>query len=119
MKIAAAQTVAAIERLDRADRRHAAIVEQWDADLFLLNTPGGTVDLRTGECHGHDREQYLTKMTAASPGGDCSLWRCFLDRVTDGNSRIAGVLAACHRVLFDWFDLRARSVLPLWHRSQP
>jgi putative DNA primase/helicase len=92
MKIAAAQTVAAIERLARADRRHAAIVEQWDADLWLLNTPGGTVDLRTGECHGHEREQYLTKMTAASPGGDCSLWRCFLDRVTDGNSELQAFL---------------------------
>ena len=51
MKIAAAQTVAAIERLARADRRHAATVEQWDADPWLLNTPTGTVDLRTGELH--------------------------------------------------------------------
>ena len=53
MKIAAAQTVAAIERLARADRRHAAMVEQWDADPWLLNTPAGTVDLRTGELHSH------------------------------------------------------------------
>jgi putative DNA primase/helicase len=92
MKIAAAQTVAAIERLARADRRHAAIVEQWDADPLLLNTPGGPVDLRTGELHGRDREKYLTKMTAASPGGDCPLWRCFLDRVTNGNSELQAFL---------------------------
>jgi len=88
MKIAAAQTVAAIERLARADRRHAAMVEQWDADPWLLNTPGGPVDLHTGELHRHEREQYLTRMTAASPGGDCPLWRRFLDRVTDGSSEL-------------------------------
>ena len=92
MKIAAAQTVTAIERLARADRRHAALVEQWDADPWLLNTPGGTVDLHTGELHGNNREQYLTKMTAAAPGGDCSLWRCFLDRVTAGNSELQAFL---------------------------
>jgi len=88
MKIAAAQTVAAIERLARADRRHAAIVEQWDGDPWLLNTPIGTVDLRSGELLSHQREQYLTKTTAAAPSGDCPLFRQFLDRVTSGNSEL-------------------------------
>jgi putative DNA primase/helicase len=92
MKIAAAQTVAAIERLARADRRHAAIVEQWDADPWLLNTPTGTVDLRTGELHCHEREQHLTKVTAAGPGGECPLWRRFLDRITDGSSELQAFL---------------------------
>lgn len=92
MKIAAAQTVAAIERLARADRRHAATVEQWDADPWLLNTPNGTVDLRTSELLGHQREQYLTKITAAGPGGDCPLWLQFLSRITDGNSELQAFL---------------------------
>ena len=48
IRIAAGQTVAAIERLARADRRHAATVDQWDTHPWLLNTPAGTVDLRTG-----------------------------------------------------------------------
>ena len=67
MKIATAQTVAAIERLARADRRHAATVEQWDADPWLLNTPGGAVDLRTGDLLRHESGRYLTKITGASP----------------------------------------------------
>ncbi len=92
MKIATAQTVAAIERLARADRHHAATVEQWDADPWLLNTPGGTVDLRTGELHRHQSGQYLTKITGASPGIDCPLWRCFLDRVTDSNYELQAFL---------------------------
>ncbi|MGI4942140.1 MAG: phage/plasmid primase, P4 family, partial [Janthinobacterium lividum] len=52
-KVASASTVAAVERLAKADRKHAATVEQWDADPWLLNTPGGTVDLRTGKMRRH------------------------------------------------------------------
>jgi len=37
-RVASAKTVAAIERLARADRKHAATVEQWDANVWLLNT---------------------------------------------------------------------------------
>jgi putative DNA primase/helicase len=92
MKIAAAQTVAAIERLARADRRHAATVEQWDDDPWLLNTPIGTIDLRSGELLSHQREQYLTKMTAAGPGGNCPSFRRFLDRITDSNSELQAFL---------------------------
>ena len=65
IKIATAQTVAAIERLARADRRHAATVEQRDADPWLLNTLGATVDLRTGELHRHQSGRHLTKITGA------------------------------------------------------
>ncbi len=47
--LASGATVAAVERLARADRRLAATTDQWDADPWALNTPGGIVDLRTGE----------------------------------------------------------------------
>ena len=33
----------------KADRRLAATIDQWDADPWPLNTPGGIVDLRTGK----------------------------------------------------------------------
>jgi putative DNA primase/helicase len=92
MKIAAAQTVTAIERLARADRRHAATVEQWDADLWLLNTPEGTVDLRTGELREHRRDDYITKITKSGPGGYRPLWLQFLDRITAGDSELQSFL---------------------------
>lgn len=92
IKIAAAQTVAAIERLARADRRHAAIPEKWDADPWLLNTPTGTIDLRTGKIRQHHREDYITKLTAAGPGGDCLLWLQFLNRITNGNADLKSFL---------------------------
>jgi putative DNA primase/helicase len=46
--IASAKTVAAIVNLARADVRHATAPEDWDADPWVLNTPGGIVDLRSG-----------------------------------------------------------------------
>ena len=39
-----AETVSAVERLARADRRHAATAEEWDRDPWALNTPGGVVE---------------------------------------------------------------------------
>ncbi|MGH7070698.1 MAG: phage/plasmid primase, P4 family [Acetobacteraceae bacterium] len=80
--IASAKAVAAVERLARADRRHAATAEQWDADPWLLNTPGGTIDLRTGTMRPHQLNDCMTKCTAVSPGGECSRWLGFLDRIT-------------------------------------
>lgn len=87
-RILSAATIAAIERLVRADRRHAATVEQWDRDPWLLNTPEGIVDLRTGEIRPHDRQQYLTKLTAIAPNGKCPLWLVFLDRITSQNPEL-------------------------------
>src|SRR5207302_8406801 len=43
LRIASAVTISAVERLARVDRRHAATVDQWDADPWLLNTPAGVV----------------------------------------------------------------------------
>lgn len=37
-----------------------------DADGHLLNTPGGVVDLRTGEVMPHDPDLYMTKITKGS-----------------------------------------------------
>jgi putative DNA primase/helicase len=81
--IASARTVAAVEKLARADRRVAAEVQQWDADPWLLNTPGGVVDLRTGKMRRHRREDYFTKITAVAPGKGCKLFEKFLRRIFD------------------------------------
>lgn len=91
-KIASAKTVAAVERLARSDRKHAARVDQWDTDPWKLNTPGGTVDLRTGNIRAHRREDYCTKMTAVSPGRDCSKWIEFLKAITNGDDELQNFL---------------------------
>lgn len=86
------KTIDAVLHLAQADRVHAATVNQWDADPWLLNTPAGIVDLRTGDIGPHDPDQHMTKMTTVSPGGDCPLWLRFLDRVTDGDAELVAFL---------------------------
>ena len=61
-EIASAKTVAAVERMARSDRRLAATVEQWDADLWLVNTQDGVIDLRTGKMRKHRADDYITRM---------------------------------------------------------
>jgi putative DNA primase/helicase len=83
--IASAKTVAAIINLARADRRIAATSDQWDSDPWLLNAPGGIVDLLAGKARRSVPNDYMTKICAVGPGGECPLWLKFLDRVTDGD----------------------------------
>ncbi|AKJ30659.1 phage/plasmid primase, P4 family [Caldimonas brevitalea] len=91
-KLAASSTVAGVERLARADRRHAATTDEWDADLWLLNTPGGVVDLKTGRQRPHERSDRMTKVTTATPRGECPTWRQFLDEVTGGDQALQAYL---------------------------
>ena len=94
-KVASAGTVAATIRLARADRRHAATVDQWDTDPSLLLTQGSdavAVDLRTGKHREPRRGDYFTKHTNAVSNGDCLLWLKFLDRVTAGDKELQAYL---------------------------
>jgi len=84
-KLASASTVGGVERLARADRRHAATTDEWDADPWLLNTPGGVVDLKTGRKRANDRVDRMTKITTATPGGDCPQWMAFLSDIAGGD----------------------------------
>lgn len=86
--VASAKTVAAVERLAKADRIIAGTVDQWDADPWLLNTPKGIVDLRTGKISEHDHRLYQSKTAAVGPGGNCPLWQKFLDRITDKDQEL-------------------------------
>ena len=83
--LASAKTVAAIERLAKADRRMAATMDQFDVDPMLLNTPEGVVDLCTGTMRAHQANDYLTRITAVAPDGACPTWREFLNRATAGD----------------------------------
>lgn len=84
-KLLASGTVGGVERMARADRRHASTSDEWDADIYLLNTPGGVVNLRAGKTRPHDRGDRMTKIANATPKGDCPQWKAFLNDVTGGN----------------------------------
>lgn len=74
-----AATAAGVEKMARADRSHAVKSTTWDTDPYLLGTPSGTIDLRTGELSEPDRTQRITKLTGAAPAhGRPEVWLEFL-----------------------------------------
>jgi putative DNA primase/helicase len=90
--LASAKTVAAVERLARCDPRIAATTDQWDADHWLLNTPAGVIDLRTGTKRAHLAVDYMTKLTSVGPSGRCPLFLAFLDRITGSDPELVAYL---------------------------
>src|SRR5258708_17389891 len=74
---------AAVERGACSDQRISVTQEKWDADLMLLGTPGGTVDLRTGILREARPKDMIRKVEAFTPAAtaDCPMWLKFLDRV--------------------------------------
>lgn len=91
-KIASAKTVAGVEKMARSDRRHAAAIDQWDADVWKLNTPRGVVDLTTGELIPSDPDFHMTKCAAVTPFGECPLWLEFLATVTGNDAELQAYL---------------------------
>ena len=93
-QVASAKTVMAVKHIARADPRIAATPEQWDARDFLLNTPGGTVDLHTGMLRLHQREDYLTKIAGVAPNASMPHpnFQRFLKDVTCGDEGLATYL---------------------------
>lgn len=61
--------------------------EVWDKNPYLLGTPGGTVDLRTGELRPAQPEEYITQLTLMPPSEDenCPIWLNFLNQTTQGD----------------------------------
>ena len=69
------------------------LTNEWDVDLDLLNTPGGTVDLTTGVLRAHDRADYITKCTSVSPSKtDCPMWKSHLKLILDDNTDLIAYL---------------------------
>ena len=87
-RVASAKTRAAVVSLAGEDYRLAATTEQWDASPWLLNTPGGVVDLRTGATRAHCADDYMTKRTAVAPAGDCPRWKAFMGEITGGDEAL-------------------------------
>ena len=90
--IKSAKTIAAVERIAKADRRIAATIEQWDADPWLLNTPDGVVDLRIGKIRPHRPDDYMTKVTLVGPGGDCPMWQAHLNLIMNNDVELVSYL---------------------------
>jgi putative DNA primase/helicase len=91
-QLTSSKTVAAVKWMAESDRKHATTTEQWDVDPWLLNTPGGTINLRTGGRRPNAQEDYITKVAAVTPEGDCPLWHDFLKEITGGDKDLQDFL---------------------------
>lgn len=92
-RIASDKTISAVLRIAAADPAISRRADQFDTYPMLLNTPGGIIDLKTGEMRTHDRDNRLTQIAGASPGGHCPRWQQFLNEVTGGDAELKSYLA--------------------------
>lgn len=85
--------------VERMTRSNPAAIEnarnvEFDADEWLLNTPGGVVDLRTGLLREALPEDYCSKLTKVAPSETeaCPRWLQFIDEITGGDKEFAAYL---------------------------
>ena len=66
----------------------AGDIDEFDPNPWVLNTPAGVVDLRTGELHEHESSHMCTKITSVAPriGRPAPKWKEFLRQVTGGDA---------------------------------
>ena len=79
-----------VEKFARGDPVLATTALSWNPDEMLLGTPGGTVDLRTGELRPARAEERITKQTLCAPAdeADCPQWIAFLEEATGGDKEL-------------------------------
>jgi putative DNA primase/helicase len=76
-----------VEKFAQRDRAMAVTVAYWDQDQWLLGTPAGTVDLRTGKLRPSDPTDGITKSTLVAPADTGRvLWMKFLGETTGGDA---------------------------------
>lgn len=83
-----------VAQLLRSERTIAVSMSSIDHDPWLLNTPAGIVDLRTGELGASEPDALCTKMTTVAPDFDtpCPTWWQFLFDTTGGDSELIDYL---------------------------
>jgi P4 family phage/plasmid primase-like protien len=71
-------------------------VNDLDADPWLMGTPEGMIDLKSGQPITPDRDKLITKSIGASydATATCPTWEKFLHTVTDGDAELSQFLQA-------------------------
>lgn len=87
------EMVGHVRAMQTLARRAVAVdQERLDADAWALNTPSGVVRLMSGSIEPHDRDALHTKVTGASPEGECPTWISFLTRIMGGDAEMVAFL---------------------------
>lgn len=92
-RLESASTVNAVLSLARSDSSLNVAADAWDANGDQLNTPGGMVDLRTGEIRRTLANDLVTKITSTAPeAGPALTWQRFLFEVFEGDTEVIAFL---------------------------
>lgn len=81
----------AVKRTATTNIPSMAHPDDFDTDLMLVGTPGGTIDLRTGDLRPADQRDMITKLAAVAPADRDSKperWLSFLDEIFAGDQRL-------------------------------
>jgi putative DNA primase/helicase len=79
----------AVLKIARSDPSIVATHDQWNKDLWLLNAPDGTIDLKTGKLKQHNPNDYITKITKVAPKkSECPKWQDHLHLVLGGSAAL-------------------------------
>lgn len=77
------------EMFAQADPEHSTTSEIWDSDPWLLGTPKGTLNLKTGKMHQPRPSDFITKLSGCNPDSrDPTLWLKFLHDATRGDQQM-------------------------------
>jgi len=93
-RVASYNVIANVAKLAAVEPTMQATTEQLDADIYILNTRSGMVDLKTGVLHQHDRSRMCTKCTSveADFSKPAPQWQAFLNEACNGDTALIGYL---------------------------
>ncbi len=92
-EICSSGKLSAVARLVKLDRAIAVGIGSLDHDPWILNTPGGIVDLKTGKLLPADPDQLCTRSTSVTPEqAPAPLWEKFLADASSKNPELVGFL---------------------------
>jgi putative DNA primase/helicase len=79
-----------VEKFVRESQKYRIEVSTdiWDRNPLLLGTPGGTIDLMTGELRPSSREDYISRITTVTPAKteECDEWLKTIWQITCGDN---------------------------------
>lgn len=90
------QSVARLSGMVNLAKIHVRNIDRgdFDSDPWLFNCVTGTIDLKTGACREHRREDLISKLAPVKydPTADCSLWKKCLSDWMLGDEEKVGYL---------------------------
>ena len=90
-RMASKKAIEGMEIMARRDPRVTVTSDAWDPNPFILGTPDGYVDLRTGKLMPPEPLLMVSKVTSVAPaqkGAACPHFDKFIDQVTLGDAGV-------------------------------